>query len=166
MPAMRYVMKQKLFSFGDDFAIKDGDGNTVYTVDGKVFSIGDKLIFEDKHGNEVARVEEKIISIGPTYEISRGGKQLAIVKKSLFTLFSCSFTVDVPGPDDLEAKGSFTDHDYAFKRGGKEVARVSKKWFSITDSYGVDVADGEDDVLLLASTVVIDMCCHPDEKRR
>jgi len=27
----------------------------------------------------------------------------------------------------------------------------------------VDVADGEDDVLILASTVVIDMVCHDDD---
>ena len=33
-------------------------------------------------------------------------------------------------------------------------------------SYGVDIADGEDDVLILASTVVIDMVCHGDNKRR
>ena len=86
-------------------------------------------------------------------------------QQSFFTVFRASFTVDVPGPDDLEAQGSFMDHEYTFTRGGKTVATVSKAWFSFTDSYGVDVAPGEDDVLILASTVVIDMCCHqPVEK--
>jgi hypothetical protein len=28
----------------------------------------------------------------------------------------------------------------------------------------VDIAEGEDDVLILASTVVIDLCCHADQK--
>ena len=163
--AMRYQMRQKLFSFGDDFTIKDGDGNACFNVDGKVFSIGNKLSIEDRSGKEVALIKQKMISFGPSYEITRDGKMLAFVTKSLFTLFNCKFTVDVPGPDDLEAKGSFTDHDYAFTRGSREVARVSKKWFSLTDSYGVDIENGEDDVLILASTVVIDMCCHPDEER-
>jgi len=45
------------------------------------------------------------------------------------------------------------------------VATVSKKWFSWTDTYGVEIADGEDDVLLLASIVVIDMACHEDRER-
>jgi uncharacterized protein YxjI len=72
--------------------------------------------------------------------------------------------VDVPGPDDLEAEGSFLDHEYAFTRSGNVVATVSKRWFSWADSYGVDIADGEDDVLILASTVVIDMICHGDKK--
>ena len=45
------------------------------------------------------------------------------------------------------------------------VAEVSKRWFSWNDTYGVDVADGEDDVLILASSVVIDMICHGDKDR-
>ena len=93
------------------------------------------------------------------------GSQAAVVKKELFTLFKCRFTVDVPGPDDLEAQGDFLDHEYEFMRDGHTVASVSKRWFSITDTYGVDIADGEDPVLILASAVVVDMACHPDEKR-
>ena len=88
-----------------------------------------------------------------------------MVKKHLFTLFRCKFTVDVPGPDDLEAEGSFLDMEYTFARAGKTVAEVSKRWFSFTDTYGVDIDGGEDDVLILASTVVIDMICHGDHKR-
>ncbi len=87
------------------------------------------------------------------------------MKKELFTFFSYTFSIDVPGPDDPTAKGDFTDHEYAFHRGRDVVALVSKKWFSFSDTYGVDIADGEDDVLILASTVVIDMACHTDRKR-
>lgn len=160
---MRYVMRQKLLSIGDDFTIKDSEGRDVFFVDGKVLSFGDKLIFRNGQGEEVARVEEKIISIGPTWEISRGGRPYATVKKSLFTFLHCKFSVDIPGPDDLEASGNLLDHEYSFTRQGDVVAQVSKQWFSWTDSYGVDVADGEDDVLILACAVVIDMACHKDD---
>jgi len=44
------------------------------------------------------------------------------------------------------------------------VAKVSKAWFSWTNTYGAEIEDGEDDVLILASTVVIDMACHADEE--
>lgn len=44
------------------------------------------------------------------------------------------------------------------------VATVSKQWFAWTDTYGVEIASGEDDVLILASTVVIDMACHEDQR--
>lgn len=117
-------------------------------------------------GNELAFIKQKLLSRGPTYEIHRDGQLYAVVRKELFTLFRCRFTVDVPGPDDLEAEGDFMDHEYAFTRSRSTVAGVSKRWFSWTDTYGVDIAEGEDDVLILASTVVIDMACHGDKQRR
>jgi len=163
---MRYVMKQKLFSWGDDFTIKTQDGQDAFFVDGKAFNIGDKLSFQDMQGSELAFTRQKLLSLGPTYEIYRNGELLAVVKKHLFTLPRCRFTVDVPGPDDLEAEGNFLDREYTFTRFGNIVATLSKKWFSWTDTYGVDIADGQDGVLILASTVVIDMVCHGDNKKR
>lgn len=162
---MRYLMRERILSWGDDFTIKDANGNDVFSVDGKVFSFGDKLSFKDRIGEEVAFIDQKLLSFGPQYEIRRGGETIAVVRKHLFTLFRARFTVDVPGPNDLEARGNFLDHEYAFERGGREVARVSKKWFSLADTYAVDIDEGEDDVLILASAVVIDLVSHPDEKR-
>jgi len=159
-------MKQKLFCWGDDFIIKNEAGEETFFVDGKAFTIGNKLSFQDMQKNELAYVRQKLLSWGPTYEITRNGVLVAVVKKHLFTLLRCKFTVDVPGPDDLEAQGSFLDMEYTFSRAGQVVAEVSKRWFSWTDSYGVDVHQGEDDVLILASTVVIDMVCHADRKRQ
>lgn len=157
---MRYVMKQKLFSWGDDFVIKDELDHDVFQVDGKAFTIGSQLSFQDMLGNEQAFISQKVLSWGPTYEIYRGGQLAATVKKELFTFFHCKFSVDVPGPDDLTAEGDFSDHEYTFTRGGLPVAHVSKQWFQWSDTYGVDVNDGEDVLLILASTVVIDMACH------
>jgi uncharacterized protein YxjI len=157
-------IRQRLFSFGDDYTIKDDAGNDRFFVDGRALSIGDKLSFQDMAGNELAFIRQKLLAWGPTYEIYRGGEQAAVVKKALFTLLSCKFSVDVPGPDDLEARGNFLDMEYEFTRGGETVATVSKRWFSLRDTYGVDIAEGEDDVLILASTVVIVLCCHADQK--
>ena len=162
---MRYVLKQKFWSWGDDFIIRDEKGEDVFLVDGRAFSWGDKLSFQDTKGNELAFIRQKLLAWGPTYEIEREGQLLAVVKKKLFTLLRCRFTVDVPGPDDLETAGDFLDHEYAFERGGNVVAQVSKRWFSWSDTYGIEVADGPDTLLILASAVVIDMVCHQDGKR-
>ena len=160
----RYQMREHIFSFGDDFTVKDEAGHDVFFIDGKALSIGDKLIFRDMHGRELARIRERLLSIGKTYDITLADGSTTTVKKHLFTLFRAAFTVDVPGPGDLEAKGSFLDHDYTFERGGRTVATVSKRWFSIRDTYGIDIAEGENDVLIIASAVVIDLCSHPDDK--
>ena len=162
---MRYVMRQKFWAWGDDFIIRDEGGRDVFLVDGRAFSWGDKLSFQDMRGNEVAFIGQKLLAWGPTYEIERNGRLAAVVKKELFTFFRCRFTVDVPGPDDLEAQGDFLDHEYTFERDTRVAAQVSKRWFSWTDTYGIDIAAGEDDVLLLASAVVIDMVCHQESKK-
>jgi uncharacterized protein YxjI len=161
---MRYVLKQKLFSLGDDFTIQDEAGRDAFFVDGKMFSFGDQLSFQDMQGNELAYIKEKVFAWGKTFEIYRSGRLAAVVKKELFTLFKCRFTVDVPGPDDLEATGDFLDHEYEFMRGDRTVASVSKRWFTFRDTYGIDIAENEEAVLVLASAVVVDMACHADRK--
>jgi hypothetical protein len=39
---------------------------------------------------------------------------------------------------------------------GIPVANISKRWFRVRESYGVAVAPGQDDALILAVTVCID----------
>lgn len=162
---MRYIMSQRIFTLGDNFHIKREDGSDAFVVNGKLLSIGDNLSLQDLAGNELVQIKQKLIAFSATYEIYRSGQLYATVKKALFTLFRASFAIDVPGPDDLEAQGDFLDHEYSFTRGGRPVAHVSKRWFSFSDTYGIDVADGEDDVLILACAVVIDMVAQ-DERNK
>jgi uncharacterized protein YxjI len=37
------------------------------------------------------------------------------------------------------------------------LATVSKRWVALTDTYGVDTAEGEDDILILAVVLAIDL---------
>lgn len=163
---MRYVMRQKLLSLADNFTIKNEQEQDVFLVKGKLFSFGDKLSFQDLAGNELVFIDQRLLNWGPTYELWKQGELLAVVKRELFSFIHHRFTVDVPGPNDLEAEGDFLDHEYMITRGGSVVATVSKRWFSWADTYGIEVADGEDDVLLLATAVVVDMVCHDDSERR
>ena len=163
---MRYVMRQKLLSLADNFTIKNEQEQDVFLVKGKVFSFGDKLSFQDLAGNELVFIEQRLLNWSPTYELWKGKDLLAVVKRELFSFIHHRFTVDVPGPNDLEAEGDFLDHEYTIARGDHVVATVSKRWFSWTDTYGIEVGEGEDDVLVLATAVVVDMVCHDDNKRR
>jgi uncharacterized protein YxjI len=114
--------------------------------------------------HELAFIKQKLLNWGPTYEIWHDGQLEAVVKKELFTFFHCVFHVDEPGHDSLTAEGNFSDHEYVFTRSGKQVAAVSKQWFTFADTYGVEVDASEDPVLILASTVVIDECCHDNRR--
>jgi uncharacterized protein YxjI len=159
----RYQMRQKWMSWGDDYTVANEMGQQRFHIDGRALSLGSKLSFKDMDGNELAFIAQKLLAWGPTFEIYRGEDRVAVIKKSLFTLFRAEFTVDVPGPDDLVAQGNFWEYEYEFTRGNRQVAQVSKRFFSLTDSYGIEVDDSEDDILILAAAVVIDQCSH--EKR-
>ncbi|MHC4779498.1 MAG: LURP-one-related/scramblase family protein [Planctomycetota bacterium] len=160
---MRYMMKEKFWSFGNDFTIKDDAGRDVFFIDGAAFSWGHKLSFQDMAGAELAFISQKLLTFKPKFEIFAEGRKFAEVVKE-FTWFKSRFTLDVPGPNDYSIDGSFWEHEYVFTRSGREVAWVSKEYFTWSDTYGIDIVEGEDDVAILATCVVIDLVCHEDEK--
>ncbi len=154
---MRYVIREKFFHITEDSTITDDAGRAVFQVNGKLFSIHDRLSIRDLNGNEVAAVNRRLIALTPTYEITRGDQELAEVRKKIFSPFIDRYTVDVPGPDDLEVTGSLFEHEYTMRRGGQVVATVSKQWMTLTETYGIDIAPGQDDVLILATVLALDL---------
>jgi uncharacterized protein YxjI len=154
---MRYIIREKLFHLGEDSAITDESGQPVFEVDGKIFSLHNTLVVRDLTGNEVARVERQLIALTPTYQIIVHSQEIAEVRKKLFSLLIDRYTVDIPGPDDLAVEGSLFEHEYTFRRGNTVVATVSKAWMSLTATYGVDVAPGENDLLILTTVLALDL---------
>lgn len=59
---MRYLMKQKFFSLGGAFYIKNNLGQDVFSVEGAAFSFGHQLTFRDLSGNELAFIRQKLLS--------------------------------------------------------------------------------------------------------
>ena len=152
-----YVIRERLFRLGEDSDITDEAGQPVVHVDGKVLSLHNRLVLRDPAGREVGQVHRKLAALRPAYEITIDGKNVAEVRKHLFTPFGERFTIDVPGPSDMEISGYLLDHEFTVARDGQTVATISKRWLSMTDSYTVDVAPGEDDVLILASVLALDL---------
>jgi len=159
-----YVIKERFFDLGDDFDVTDDHGRKVLHVDGKVLSLRDKLVIEDPSGNEVASVHRKLVALRPTYQIEIGGEEAAEVKKKLFTPFREKFTIDVPGPDDLTMTGNLFDHEFTVERGDREVASVSKRWLTIRDSYAINIADGENHLLILAAVLALELALQKEKE--
>jgi uncharacterized protein YxjI len=162
---MRYLIRERFFRLGDDSTITDENGNAVLEVDGKVVTLRDRLVLRNPAGQEVAEVHRKLIALRPTYEIKVNGREAATVRKHFFTPFRDRFTIDIPGPDDLELSGSLLDHEFTIRRGRETVATASKRWFSIRDTYAVEVAPGEDDLLILASVLALELAEAREERQ-
>ena len=160
----RYKIRQKLVSIGDDFWIENQDGKRVFKVDGKVFRIRKTLVFEDLNGNTLCKIKERLLTIKDTMEIEGAdGKDIAVVKKALIAPLRDRWDVKVKDGENLVVQGNILDHEYAVKEGRKKVAEVSKKWFRLTDTYGVEIDAGQNDILILAVAVAIDMMAHEED---
>jgi uncharacterized protein YxjI len=134
-------------------------------VDGKVLRIRETFVIQDRNGAELATVEAKLLAIRPTMNIERGGQVLATVKKALFTFLAQHFTIEVTGGAVMEAQGDILNHEYEITAGGQVVATISKRWFTVLETYGVAIAPGQDEVLLLASAVCIDEMSERERSR-
>ncbi len=75
------------------------------------------------------------------------------------------FTVEVHGGQTMEAQGDILNHEYEITAGGQVVATISKRWFTVLETYGIAIAPGEDEVLLLSAAVCIDEMSEADRRR-
>ena len=156
----RFLMREKLLAIGDDFWIENEAGQRVFKVDGKVLRVRDTLVLETPNGEELFSIQTKVLHVRDTMTIERGGRKVASVKKALVSPIRDRFSIDVDGGDDMEAKGNIVDHEYKIERDGNQVAEVSRRWFRVRDTYGVEIAPGQDDALVLAVAVCIDQMAH------
>jgi uncharacterized protein YxjI len=153
-------MREKLFAIGEDFWIENEAGDKAFKVDGKALRMRDTLILKDPSGRELFKVQEKALSVRDTMKIERDGDTAATVKKALVHVVRDRFSIEVEGGEDLEAQGNIVDHEYKIERDGNHVAEVSKRWFRVSETYGIEIAPGENDALILAVVVCIDQMSH------
>ncbi len=157
----RYQLREDLISIGDDFWIENENGQRVYRVDGKVLRISKTYVFLDMAGNTLCRIKERLLTIKDTMEIDdANGKEMAVIRKALISPLRDRWGVKVRNAPDLDIQGNILDHEYAIKQGRQRIAEVSKKWFRLTDTYGIEIAEGQNDVLLLAIAVAMDAMTH------
>jgi uncharacterized protein YxjI len=157
----RYQMRQKLVAIGDDSFIQNEAGQKVFKVDGKALRVRDTLVFRDMQGNELCKIQERMLRVKDSMEVEGpGGERVAMVKKALITPVRDRWTVKIKNGPDLDVQGNILDHEYRIGEGRNKVAEVSKKWFRVRDTYGVEIAEGQDDIVILAVTVAIDQMAH------
>jgi uncharacterized protein YxjI len=162
---MRYAVQEKLFSIGDDYWITDEQGGKAFLVDGKVLRVRQTLEIQDPGGRVLVTVRKKLVTMHETMEIEQDGTVVATVRKALISPLHHRSVVDLADGSQLEAVGNVLDKEFEITAGNQVLARISRAWFRIRDTYGVDVAPGQDDVLFLAIAVALDRIHDDDEQR-
>lgn len=149
---MKLYIKEKVFSWGDKFTVKDAYGEDKYIVEGEVFTFGKKLHVYDSAGREVAFIKQEVWSFLPRYYVFCDDRQIAEIKKE-FTFLFPRYTIDGLG---WEIDGSFMAHDYQITKRGRKIVTISKEWMTWGDSYELDIADPADELVSLAVVIAID----------
>lgn len=159
---MNYQIRQKIFSFGDNFIINDLNGNPQFQVEGKVFSFGDKLTIYDMAGNELFYIEQQLLKLFAEYNLYRNGQQVATCKKK-FSFLGAQFDI-TSNQGDYQIQGKPLSYNFQIFKNGNQVADINKQFLSLSDTYQVSIADSEDQGFMIALVIIIDQVVHDDNK--
>lgn len=149
---MKLYIREKVFSWGDQFTVKDETGRDKYVVEGEVFSWGKKLHVYDMTGREVAFIKQEVLSWLPRYYVFCGGRQVAEIKKE-FSFFFPKYSIEGLG---WAIDGRFMAHDYQITKADRTIVTISKEWMTWGDSYELNIADPADEIVALAVVLTID----------
>ena len=152
----RYKLQKELFSLDEDFWVENEKGEQLYKADSQATTLRETFVLANKDGEELLAIEAKLLAARPTMQVKRQGKVFATVSKKLLSLLHQHYTIQVEGGATFEAEGKISKHEYEVRSNDAVVAQISKEWFAVRDSYGIAVAPGQDDLLMIASAIAIE----------
>lgn len=149
---MLLYMKQKAFSWVDRFTIWEENGDARYFVKGEFLSWGKKLHVYNTQEEEVAFIRQKMLAWLPRYIIEADGREVCHIQKK-FAFLSQQYALEgLP----WHVEGDFWAHEYTMFDDNHEIMRLSKHWFTLGDSYELNISNDQDDLLCLCVALAID----------
>ncbi|WP_371661192.1 LURP-one-related/scramblase family protein [Streptomyces sp. NBC_00280] len=161
---MRFLVRDRLLGFGDDYWIEDQHGSKVYLVDGKAMRLRDTFELKDTQGRVLIDIHKKMLALRDTMVIERDGDPLATIRRKRLSLLRNHYRVSLVDGTELDVSGKILDREFAVDYDGELLAQISRRWLRVRETYGVDVVrDDADPALLIAVAVCV---IHLAEKER
>ncbi|MEU8887212.1 LURP-one-related family protein [Streptomyces sp. NPDC048442] len=151
---MKYLVRDKLFSIGDDYWIEDEKGQHAFLVDGKALRLRDTLEIKDSGGRVLITLKEKMLSWRDAMKLERDGETLATVRKKRLSLIRNHYRVTLNEGTELDVSGRVLDREFAIEYDGELLAHISRKWFRVRETYAVNVVREDTDAALLITVAV------------
>ncbi|GAA4615078.1 LURP-one-related/scramblase family protein [Actinoallomurus liliacearum] len=161
---MKFVMRERMFSIGDDFWIEDEAGQRVFLVDGKALRLRQTFELKGPGGEIFAVIRKKMVSIRDTMLIEAEGGTVAKVHKKLFSPLRHKMEIELADGQEWTATGDLIEKNYRIESDQGVVAETSRKWFRIRDTYGIEVYH-PDVPLVLAVAVAVDELAEDSRHR-
>ncbi|AYC39938.1 LURP-one-related/scramblase family protein [Streptomyces griseorubiginosus] len=162
---MRFLVRDRLLGFGEDYWIEDDHGNKVFLVDGKAMRLRDTFELKDTQGRVLIDIRQKMFALRDTMLIERDGEPLATIRRKRLSLLRNHYRVALAdGRTELDVSGKILDREFAVEYDGELLAVVSRRWLHVRETYGVDIVrEDADPALLIAVAVCV---IHLAEKER
>ncbi len=134
------------------------EGSTLkYTVKKKLLAAGADFDILDAAGNKVGLVDQKVLNMVKTFDITLNGQKCGTVKKK-FPAITKDMNYDARG---WKLDGDAVGVNFKFTDAAKTVyATVKKKIIALGDTYEISVVNAEDELLVVALTVILDEAFH------
>jgi uncharacterized protein YxjI len=150
---MRYLMRHRSAWQGGSFSIEDADGRCSYRVSGEDASPGGAVVLEDSQGVPLSSMRFTRADHAHTCEIRHDQHQVQVVRSEV-SARRIRFRITLQD-EVLVAQGNIGQDEYVVRHGLRRLAAVSKKGVRDTGAFGVEIAPGTDDVLLLSIVLAI-----------
>ncbi|MEV5337211.1 LURP-one-related family protein [Streptomyces sp. NPDC052676] len=151
---MRYLVRDRLLGFGDDYWIEDEHGEKAFLVDGKAMRLRDTFELKDPEGRVLIDIREKMLALRDTLLIERDGEALASIRRKRLSLLRNHYRVTLVDGTELDVSGKILDREFAIEYDGELLAVISRRWLHLRDTYGVDVVREDADPALLIAVAV------------
>jgi uncharacterized protein YxjI len=161
---MKFLMRERMFSIGDDYWIEDENGDRAFLVDGKALRLRQTFELKDAAGETLAVIKKKVISVRDTMIVERDGDTVAKVHKKLFSPLRHKMVIELDGGQEWTANGDIIEKNYEIEGEEGTIARTSRKWFRIRESYGIEI-DHPDVPLVIAVAVAVEELAHADKEK-
>jgi uncharacterized protein YxjI len=155
-------MSQRMANMVDGYTILDDRGARVFNVAVNDLQAPGALVFCDMNGDELCKIRFQLIRLKNTLEIEDArGVTVAFVQKVTQSPTGDRYVAKIDDGPDLDISGNIPDYEFHIMAGPNAVANISRRWFIARDSYGVEIAADQNDVLILATTVCIEQLSNP-----
>ncbi|MBQ8167307.1 MAG: LURP-one-related family protein [Lachnospiraceae bacterium] len=149
---MKLFIKQRAFSWFDNYKIFDEDGNPMYSIRGEL-SWGHCLRMYDTDDNEVCMVREKADTLLPKFEMYIGGTYIGCISKEPDVAKNV-YTIDFNG---WRIESDLMENDFQIYNGtGYQIASMTKEVLNPADTYRIKITSPQDELYVLMLMVAID----------
>lgn len=150
-----YLDNTSLFR-SENFSIRNERGQVIFRTRGNFFSRRMQVTLIGRSGNEIFTITKRKSGYKSRYRIYQHGHLAAKVYKKRTSRYKKFYVKSRRGRDYI-IQGNFMNRLYAFYYRGRQVAAVTKRRGGFSDKYRIEISPGQNDLMILATTIIIDM---------